>query len=76
MLEKVRRGCAQRHMPDAAYADNEIKRYVGACDNDEPNAKKRKKKHEKYFLKYPWQKYWHGISILCLIFSSENRHTL
>ena len=42
--EKVRRGCARRHMPVAAYADNEIKRYVGAHDNDKPNAKKRKKK--------------------------------
>ena len=38
--EKVRRGCARRHMPEAAYADNE----VGARDNDKPNAKKRKKK--------------------------------
>ena len=27
-------------MPVAAYADNEIKRYVGAHDNDKPNAKK------------------------------------
>ena len=42
--EKVRRGCARRHKPEAAYADNEIKRYVGARDNDEANAKKRKKK--------------------------------
>ena len=36
--EKVRRGCARRHMSEAGYADNEIKRYVGARDNDEPNA--------------------------------------
>ena len=42
--EKVRRGCARRHMPEAAYTDNEIKRYVGAHDNDKPNAKKRKEK--------------------------------
>ena len=42
--EKVRRRCARRHMPEAAYADNEIKRYFGARFNDKPNSKKRKKK--------------------------------
>ena len=42
--EKVRRGCARRHTPEAAYADNGIKRYVDVRDNDKPNAKKRKKK--------------------------------
>ena len=35
---QVRRGCARRRMPEAAYADNEIKRYIGARDNDEPDA--------------------------------------
>ena len=42
--KNVRRGCARRHMPETADADNEIKNIVGVRDNDEPNTKKRKRK--------------------------------
>ena len=33
------------------------KNIVGVRDNDEPNTKKGREKHEKYFTKYRWQKY-------------------
>ena len=54
-------------MPEPAYADNEIKRDVGARDNDKLNAKKRKKKTLKILYEISVTKL-KNINIACLYY--------
>ena len=55
--ENVRRGCPRRHMPEAADADNEIKKHCWCAWHWWTKYKEKEEEHEKYCMKYRWQKY-------------------
>ena len=72
--EKVGRRCARRYHPKPLTQITKWKDMLVRVTMMNPMQGKGWRKHEKYLMKYLWQKYQHSMTVLCLIVSSENRH--